>query len=108
MTMHEFANVLNHARRYNSPQVTRLKEAPVVKYIDPHISLTTDSVFTMGFRGYGGETVIHCQNECRDLPASLHDRCMTYLRTGETMKFKCSECQNDVAQACRIEGCPLS
>lgn len=109
MDMHEFANVLNHAMRYNGPFVTRLAEAPCVKYIDPHIDLRTNTVFSMEFRLFGGgEVWIHCQNESRNLPASLYDRCMTFLRTGKQQTFKCAECQNDVVQPCRIEGCPLS
>lgn len=84
MTMHEFANVVNHAMRYNGPFVTRLAESPVVKYIHPSIDLRFNNVFAISFRGFGGGRILHCQNECRDLPDSLHDRCMKYLRGEET------------------------
>lgn len=80
MNMTEFAAVLNHAMKHNGPFVHGSKDAPVVKYIDPHIDLRTNDVFSITFRGFGGETLLHCQNECRDLKESLFERCMTYLK----------------------------
>ena len=81
MSLTEFAEVLNYARKNNSPHVTRLIEIPCVKYIHPSIDLRTDTVFSITFRGFGGgEKVLHCQNEERLNPVSLRDRCMSYLK----------------------------
>ena len=79
MTFKEFADVVNHIQRYNSPFSTRLAECPCVKYIDPVFDMRTNTVFSIRFRGFGGEKLFHCQNECRDLPNSLFERCMDYL-----------------------------
>lgn len=83
MTFAEFANVLNHVTKYNSPFVTRLKECPVVKYIDPVFDMRTNTVFSITFRGFGPEYLFHCQNEKRDMPESLHQRCMDFLLSGK-------------------------
>jgi hypothetical protein len=81
MSLQEFAAVLNFARKNNGPFVHRgLGNKPCVKYIDQHIDLRSDTVFSITFRGFGGETLLHCQNECRDLKESLFERCMTYLK----------------------------
>lgn len=81
MDMKEFAEVLNFAMKYNGPFVTRLAEMPCVKYIDPHIDLRTNSVFSITFRGFGNaDRTFHNQNEERLNPVSLRDRCMAYLK----------------------------
>lgn len=80
MTFAEFANVVNYVQRNNSPFVTRLANTPCVKYIDPHFDMRSNTVFSIVFRGFGPEKVLHCQNECMDLPDSLHDRCMAFLK----------------------------
>lgn len=80
MNLREFADVVNHIQRYNSPFATRLVEAPCVKYMDPCIDFRNSVVFSVKFRGFGSEVVLHCQNECRDMEASLYERCMSYLK----------------------------
>lgn len=80
MNLREFADVVNHIQRYNSPFATRLAECPVVKYMNPCIDFRTNTVFSVKFRGFGSEHVLHCQNECRDLKESLFERCMSYLK----------------------------
>lgn len=90
MTLKEFADVVNFAKDHNGPFATspvvdrygKRVRIPMVKYIDPHLDLRSNTVFSITFRGFGigSEKLFHCQNECRDLPESLYDRCMTYLR----------------------------
>lgn len=82
MNFTEFAAVLNHVIRFNSPMVGRSQAAPVVKYVDPVFDMRTNSVFSITFRGYGSTYNLHCQNENRSLTESLHERCMSYLQDG--------------------------
>lgn len=106
MNLREFADVVNHIQKYNSP-FTQLPGYPVVKYMDPHFDFRSSTVFSIGFRGFGGERHFHCQNEYRDIPAPLFERVMAYLTGQKQPKQRCAECQNDVEAPCRIEGCPL-
>jgi hypothetical protein len=50
------------------------------KYIYPSIDLRTNTVFAIKFAGFGWEATLHCQNECRDLPDSLYERCIKLLK----------------------------
>lgn len=80
MSFQDFAEVVTYIANNNSP-FNRKPNKPVVKYIDPHFDMRTNSVFAITFRGYGTETVFHTQNECRDLPETLKERIMKYLNT---------------------------
>lgn len=80
MDFKEFAAVVNHISKNNSPFVGR-SDVPTVKYIDPHFDMRSNTVFSITFRLMGGgEQVFYCQNECRDLKESLFERCMAYLK----------------------------
>lgn len=116
MSFREFADVVNYVKSYNSPFATcptivdgKQVRVPVVKYIDPCFDMRSMTVFSVGFRGFGDGINFHCQNECRDLPESLHDRCMKWLGGGavRAKRLRCAECQNDVITPCR-EGCPVT
>lgn len=52
----------------------------VVKYVDPHFDMRTCHCFAIKLRGYGWERMFHTQNECRDLPDSLYDRVVAFLK----------------------------
>lgn len=52
----------------------------IVKYIDPHFDMRTGHCFAITLRGYGWEQTFHTQNECRDLPESLYDRVVKFLK----------------------------
>jgi len=81
MNLSEFASLLNYIRKHHNPFTGTHK---TLKYVDPHIDLRTDTVFGITFRGMaGGEKVFHCQNECRELPECLYDRCMNWLASRE-------------------------
>lgn len=80
MNLKEFAELVNHIQRCNGPFTTRLVGCPVVKYMDPCFDFRTNTVHSVMFRGFGSEHVLHCQNECRELPESLFERCMAYLQ----------------------------
>ena len=77
MTMQELGDLLNHIRCDHS--FCHEREGKHVKYIEPVIDTRTWDCFAIKFRGLGSEHVIHTQNECRDLPESLYERCMTWL-----------------------------
>lgn len=84
MTLAEFADVLNHVQKFNAPLANRVAGVPVVKYIDPCIDMRSNTVFSIGFRGFGsGDYLFHCQNEQRDRKESLYERCMDFLTTGK-------------------------
>lgn len=80
MNLREFADVVNHIQKNNTPFAYIYGKTPCVKYMDPVIDFRTATVFSVKFRGFGSEHVLHCQNECRDLQESLFERCMTYLK----------------------------
>lgn len=84
MTFAEFNFVADWAYKYNGPFALRITGRPVVKYIDPHYDLRDGKVFCVTFRGFGSERTFHTQNECRDLPQSLYERCIAYLNGEET------------------------
>jgi hypothetical protein len=78
MNKDEFLMLMQHIREEHSPaQMNDFGRC--VKYVDPHIDMRDGAVFAIGFRGYGWEQTLHTQNECRDLPESLYDRCMSLL-----------------------------
>lgn len=77
MTMKELGDLLNHIRLDHS--FCHQREGRHVKYIDPHIDTRTWECFAITFRTSGDPVVFHTQNECRDLPESLYERCMKWL-----------------------------
>lgn len=79
MNLREFADVVNHIQKHNTP-FNALPGMPVVKYMNPVLDFRSNVVFSVTFRGFGSEHVLHCQNECRDLKESLFERCMAYLK----------------------------
>lgn len=78
MSFSEFQTLLDHIMEchgpYDKPKVGR-----GVKYVDPHMDMRNGKVFAITFRGFGWDQTLHTQNECRDLPDSLFDRCMAFL-----------------------------
>lgn len=83
MNRDEFIALMQHIRDDHSPlQLACSDGRRVVKYVDPHIDMRDGAVFSIGFRGYGWDQVLHTQNECRDLPQSLFERCMAFLDGG--------------------------
>ena len=78
MSLAEFATLFKHIQEEHSPK-TMPHLVKCVKYIDPHFDMRTNTVFAIGFRGYGWDKVLHTQNEYRDLPDSLYTRCMNFL-----------------------------
>lgn len=77
MSMKELGRLLEHIRKEHSFCLQRKGRS--VKYIDPHIDTRTWHCFAITFRGGCEEITLHTQNECRDLPKSLYDRCMQWL-----------------------------
>lgn len=81
MTLEELAALLNHIKQEHS--FCQAKEGQRhVKYIDPHVDTRTWTCFAISFRTIGDGVTFHTQNECRDLPESLFDRCMNWLDEG--------------------------
>jgi hypothetical protein len=78
MDFSEFRTLLNHIMMEHHPYRLH-KGRKGVKYVDPHIDMRDGKVFALTFRGFGWEKTLHTQNECRDLPESLFDRCMDLL-----------------------------
>ena len=77
MDMKELGKLLDHVRVAHS--FCRESHGRSIKYIDPHIDTRTWDCFAITFRFAGGEHTLHTQNECRDLPESLYERCMNWL-----------------------------
>lgn len=78
MTMQELGDLLKHIRAEHS-FCRPANQGKYVKYIDPHIDTRDWMCFSIGFRTFGDPVVFHTQNECRDLPESLFERCMKWL-----------------------------
>jgi hypothetical protein len=79
MTFDEFRALLDHIMDEHHPYDFLKGKRKVVKYVDPHVDMRDGKVFAVTFRGWGWEQLFHTQNECRDLPESLFDRCMAFL-----------------------------
>ena len=92
MTMKELGDLLNHIRTDHS-FCRALDGLRHVKYIDPHIDSRTWHCFSIKFRGGStDEVVLHTQNECRDLPLSLYERCMKWLDGEDGVNaYRCSD-----------------
>ena len=80
MTMTALAELLDHIKAEHS--FCRQRHGRHVKYVDPHIDTRTWTCFSVTFRCGSWSHTIHTQNECRDLPESLYDRCMNWLDGG--------------------------
>ena len=87
MNFKEFAEMVNFIQNHNSPfsgghrwDGERAIRLPVVKYFDPVFDMRSNTVLSVTFRGFGSERLFHCQNECRELPESLFERVMKYLK----------------------------
>ncbi len=73
----ELQELLAHIEEEHHPFVrTRGKQ---VKYVHPSIDMRDSKVFSITFRGFSWEREFYTQNECRDLPDSLFERCMKFL-----------------------------
>jgi hypothetical protein len=83
MNMTELTALYEEIMRHHSPMCgASASNVKVVKYIDPHIDMRDGKVFAISFRMFGGtDHTMHTQNECRDLPDSLFQRCLTWLKT---------------------------
>lgn len=51
-----------------------------VKYIYPSIDMRTNSVFAVRLNSGFSEVFLHTQNECRDMPETLFERCVAVLK----------------------------
>lgn len=79
MNFQQAGDLLKLIRDEHSPErATRIDK--MVKYVDPHFDMRTGHCFALKLRGYGWEKTFHTQNECRDLPESLYDRVVAFLR----------------------------
>lgn len=77
--MQELGDLLNNIRTSHS-FCRPIADARHVKYVDPHIDTRDWTCFAITFRGGSAqEKHLHTQNECRDLPRSLYERCMSWL-----------------------------
>lgn len=77
MTMAELSELLRHVQAEHS--FCRNKNGRHVKYVDPKIDTRDWMCFAITFRLFGEGVTFHTQNECRDLPESLFERCMKWL-----------------------------
>ena len=78
MTMQELGDLLNHVRMDHS-FCRNDGKGRHVKYVDPKIDTRDWMCFAITFRLFGEGVTFHTQNECRDLPESLFERCMEWL-----------------------------
>ena len=78
MTMTELNELLKHIQKDHSFCQSKNGQR-YVKYVDPNIDTRTWVCFAITFRGGSFEKVFHTQNECRDIPESLFERCMNWL-----------------------------
>lgn len=78
MTFQQAGDLLKLIRDSHSP--ISVRGGKVVKYVDPHFDMRTGHCFSLTLRGYGWERHFHTQNECRDLPESLYERVVAFLR----------------------------
>lgn len=78
MTMQQLGDLLNHIRMDHS-FCRPSNNARHVKYVDPKIDARDWMCFAIVFRTFGEGVTFHTQNECRDLPESLFERCMKWL-----------------------------
>lgn len=83
MDFQQAGDLLKLIRKEHSP-FTGACTGRRVKYVDPHFDMRTGHCFALTLRGYGWERHFHTQNECRDLPESLFDRVVTFLKEPAT------------------------
>lgn len=80
MTIAQLGELLRYIYDNHSPMASFRAGKRMVKYVDPHIDMRTHAVFAITIRGYGWEKTFHTQNESRDLPDSLYERVMKFLK----------------------------
>lgn len=83
MDFQQAGDLLKLIREEHSP-FTGVRTGRRVKYVDPHFDMRTGHCFALTLRGYGWERFFHTQNECRDLPESLFDRVVAFLKEPAT------------------------
>lgn len=79
MSFKEAGALISMIYQEHSP-IEAVRGTRIVKYIDPHFDMRTGHCFSITLRGYGWEQTFHTQNECRDLPESLYDRVVKFLK----------------------------
>jgi hypothetical protein len=78
MSLSELTNLLEYVKQFHSPMSRR--RGRTVKYVHPNIDMRDGSVFSITFRQFGGEEVhFYTQNEFRDVPETLFERCLAWL-----------------------------
>lgn len=80
MSFNEFGQLLKHIAEHHSPFSHTDHNTRMIKYVDPHFDMRSNTVFSIKFRTYGGEYDFHVMNECRELEQSLYERCMAFLK----------------------------
>lgn len=89
MTMTQLVELFEHIQKHHVIGCDDL-HGKHVKYVDPHIDMRTNSVFSIQFRGYGVAHTLHTVNEQAELPESLFDRCMAFLDDEAWPKQDCA------------------
>jgi hypothetical protein len=77
MTMTELGELISRCR----VEFWMRTGVPSVKYVRPNIDNRDGRCFSITLEGYGWRKVLHTQNECADLPESLHTRCNAFLNS---------------------------
>ena len=81
MTKEEFASLLDTIDREHNPMAGQVGRK-TVSYVHPVFDMRYFCVFAITMRPFGGLGItLHTQNECRNLPESLYERCITWLRS---------------------------
>ena len=84
MSPDELNELLRHISLEHGP-FRRPAIGKQVKYVHPNIDMRSNCVFSITLRGYSWEEHFYTQNECRDLPESLFERCMKFLDEPQTL-----------------------
>jgi hypothetical protein len=89
MDFKEFAALLRIIEAEHNPLGSSgLGTKYLVKYLDPVIDMRTSSVFAIKLRTFGGpEFFLHTQNEAREIPESLFERCLNVLNKRKESEF---------------------
>jgi len=77
MTLAELSDLLTFVAENHCP--FKHKGGKCIKYVDPHIDMRDGKCFSVQFRGFGSEYVLHSCNEFRDAPETLYERCVSFL-----------------------------
>ena len=80
MNFEELQTLLQHIYISHSPTGNFMRGHRVVKYVEPVIDMRDGKCFAIKFQMFGdGDTTLYTQNEQRNNPESLFDRCMSWL-----------------------------